>query len=212
MPRNTFHKRASALEDEFFHRIDQKLVERLRQQHDREVDENALTIATGIADRSLLDELISLEITSKSLIAFSLFPAIYVAWADGHVETAERKAVLKSATQLGVISESAAYQLLQSWLRTKPSPELFRAWVDFIHALRPTLSPKAFRELHEGVIGRSRKVAGAAGGIFGIHKVAKSEHAAIEKLHTVFADANAECPMSAAAVPKVDQCSTNMDH
>ena len=196
MPRNAFHKRASALEDEFFHRVDQELIERMRQQHDREVDEDALTIATGISDRSLLDELINLKITSESLIAFSLFPAIYVAWADGHVEVAERKAVLKAAGQLGVIPESVAFELLQSWLNTKPSTQLFRAWVDFIHALRPTLSVKGFRELHEGVIGRARKVAGAAGGILGIHKVAQSEQAAIEKLHTVFADANAECPSS----------------
>ena len=197
MPRNTFHKRASALEDEFFHRVDQKLIERLRQQHDREVDEDALTIATGISDRSLLDELINLKITSKSLIAFSLFPAIYVAWADGHVEIAERKAVLKAARQLGVTPESAAFELLQSWLSTKPSAQLFRAWGDFIHALRPTLSVKGFRELHEGVVRRARVVANAAGGIFGVHKVAPSEQAAIDKLHAVFADANADHPSSA---------------
>lgn len=196
MPRNAFDKRASALEDEFFHRVDQKLIERLHQQHDREVDEDALTIATGISDRNLLDELINLKITSKSLIAFSLFPVIYVAWADGHVEVAERKNVLEAARRLGVIPESAAFELLESWLSTKPSAELFRAWVDFIHALRPTLSVKGFRELHEGVIERSREVAGAAGGILGIHKAAQSEQAAIEKLHTVFADANAECPAS----------------
>ncbi len=192
MPHNVFHKRASALENEFFHRVNQKLVAELQQQQTQEVDENALTIATGIADRSVLDELISVQVTSKTLIAFSLFPAIYVAWADGHVETAEREAVLKSAEHLGVSPASPGYELLQSWLYEKPSVELFRAWEDFIHAIRPTLSVKGFRDLHEGMTRRVRKVAEAAGGILGVHKISQGEEAAIEELNAVFADASAK--------------------
>ncbi len=197
MPRNAFHKRASALEDEFFHQVDQKLIERLRERHDREVDEDALTIATGIADRHVLDELLDVQITSRTLMAFSLFPAIYVAWADGHVETAEREAVLRSAKHLGVIPESDAYELLKLWLSTKPSTELFLAWVDYVRALRPALSVRGFRELHEGVIKRAQRVARAAGGFIGFHKVSKAEQATIDELHAVFADANADDSSSA---------------
>jgi len=158
-----------------------------------------LTIATGIVDRSVLDELIRVQISPKTLTAFSLFPAVYVAWADGHVEAAEREAVLKSAENLGVSPASPAYELLQSWLHEKPSVELFRAWEGFIHAVRPTLSAKGFLELQNGVTSRARKVAAAAGGILGVHKVSTGEEAAIEALDVVFADANAKSSASTEA-------------
>ncbi|MEZ6132466.1 MAG: hypothetical protein R3C59_27700 [Planctomycetaceae bacterium] len=189
MPRDIFRNRASALEDEFFHRVDQELIARLKQKEQQEADEDALTIATGITDRTVLDELLSVQITPQTLLAFQLFPAIHVAWASGYIQRAEREAVLKAAEHLGVVPETPAWELLQSWLQKKPSAELFEAWTDFIHALRPTMSVTAFRELHETSMTRARKVAETSGGILGIHRVSADEEARLADLEAVFADA-----------------------
>ena len=190
MPRNAFNQRASALEDEFFHRIDQQLILKLKKQHELEEDEIALTVATGIEDKEILRELTDVQITPKTLMAFSLYPSIHVAWASGRVERPEREAVLKGAENAGVVPGSPAHFLLQSWLERKPSAELFKVWKDFIHATRPVMSDVAFRELHAAAARRAKDIAEAAGGFLGFNRISKAECAAITELEAVFKDAS----------------------
>lgn len=189
-----FHKRATALEDAFFHEVDQQLILKLEETRQLEADEDALTVASGIVDRAVLDELLNAQITPKTLVAFSLFPAVHVAWADGHIEIEERKAILKAAEQQGIEADSPACELLHSWLKKKPSEELFQAWKSFIHAVHPTLSAEGYQEMRESAMNRAQKIAEAAGGFLGLHKVSDSETAAIKELDTVFDDLEAPEP------------------
>ena len=192
MPQNTFHRRAQTLENEFFHRVDQELVVKLQERHQLESDEDALTIACGIVDRDLLDELLAADITPKTLAAFSLFPAVYVAWANDSVELAEKEALLQAADSVGLSKGTPAHQLLECWLQQRPAQKLVTAWNDFIHAARPTVSAVGFRELHEAAMKRAHQIAEAAGGILGIGCVSAKENAALAELEAVFAEAEAE--------------------
>lgn len=194
MSKDTFHRRAQSLENRFFHQVDQELIVKLQEQHQRETDEDALTIASGIVDRQLLDELLAADITPQTLTALSLFPAVYVAWANGYVEHAEHKAVLQAAHSFGLSESGPAYKLLETWLQREPSKELFTAWKDFIHASRGTLSVTAFRELHEAAMKRAHQIAEAAGGILGFGCVSAKEKNALAELDAVFADAATEEP------------------
>lgn len=189
MPQNAFHRRGQTLENEFFHRVDQELVVKLQERHQLEADEDALTIACGIVDRDLLDELLAADITPKTLAAFSLFPAVYVAWANGYVELAEKEALLQAADSVGLSKGTPAHQLLECWLQQKPAQKLVTAWKDFIHAARPTVSAAGFRELHEAAMKRAHQIAEAAGGILGIGCVSAKEKAALAELEAVFAEA-----------------------
>lgn len=197
MPRSAFNRRAQILEDRFFHQVDQELIVKLQEQNQFEADEDALTIACGIVDRKLLDELLAVEITPKTLAAFSLFPAVYVAWSDGHVEVAEQQAVLQAAHDHGLCKGTPAHQLLECWLQRKPATELVSAWKGFIHAARPTLSAEAFQELHEAAIKRAKMIAETAGGILGIGRVSAKEKRALAELESVFVDAASEQPSAA---------------
>lgn len=198
MPRNAFDQRASALEDEFFYRVDQQLILKLHREHELKDDQAALTAATGIEDQAILDELTGVQITPKTLMAFSLFPSIHVAWSNGRVETPERDAVLKGAENTGVSPNTPAYELLQSWLQRKPSAELFKAWKDFIRASRPVMSAAAFGEMHKASIQRTQEIAAAAGGFLGFNKVSPEEKAAIAELEAVFVEAESLPPAASA--------------
>ena len=189
MPHNAFRKQASALENEFFQEVEEELMIELYQRSATDGAADTVANVTGIADKNVLDELQSVQITPKTLMAFSLFPAIHVAWADGNVESAEKAALLKSAEQLGLVSTSPAFRLLQSWLCRKPAEELFHAWTKFVHAARPVLSDAAFQELRSAATKRARGIAEAAGGLLGFHKVSKAEEAAIAEMEAVFAHA-----------------------
>lgn len=193
-----FSQRASVLENEFYHRVDQELIARLQKQHQLEADEDALCMATGIIDRKLLDELLKAEITPKTLIAFSLFPAVFVAWSDGHVEIAEREAILQAAHGMGIIETSPAHQLLETWLKKRPTDDLVVAWKDFIHAIHSTITVTAFRELRDAAMKRALHVAEAAGGILNILSVSAEEKAAIAELESAFNEAAAADSESAS--------------
>lgn len=189
MSKHVFERRAQAFENEFFHRADQQLVAKLQEQHRLECDEDALAIASGIVDRETLDELLAINITPKTLAAFALFPAVHVAWANGPVQRPEREAVLRAAHDQGISDESPAHQLLDSWLKRKPSAELFSAWKDFIHAIRPTISLAAFQELRDAAMKRAHDIAEAAGGLMNVLSVSPKEKATLEQLDAVFAHA-----------------------
>lgn len=189
MARGAFDRRGSALEDEFFHRVDQELILRLKEKKQHQLEEDSLKRATGIADRQVLEELRKAEITPETLVAFSILPAVFVAWADGHVDTAERKAILRAAKEQGIFAVSPSHELLDSWLKSGLSEQLITVWKDFIHAVRPTISDTAFRELRHSALGRAEAISRAAGGFLGIASVSQAEKSALTELNEVFDDA-----------------------
>ena len=151
--------------------------------------EDVAALTTGIVNWKVWDELQQKEITPKTLMAFSLFPAIHVAWANGRVEEAEKQAILNAAEKLGVAPASPAFVLLESWLSGEPDAKLFDAWKQFVVAIQPSLSADAFQQLREAAIHRARTIAEAAGGMLGLHKVSRAESAAIAELESAFSPA-----------------------
>jgi hypothetical protein len=189
MPEDHFRSQANLFEQTFYADTNHSIVIELQQQFTLDTLEETIAAATGIVAREVVQELLALEITPMTLMAFSLFPAIHVAWADGHIEAAEQADILKSAERLGIIESSPTFSLLESWLSTEPSDELFAAWKSFIHSARPVLSDVAFFELRDAAIKRAQHVARAAGEVLAFHNVSKKEQAAIGELAAVFAEA-----------------------
>lgn len=181
-----FVAQAEMLEREFYRGIDRELIIEVQQCIEQNGEEGAWTFP-GLSGLKVLSELQAAEITPKTLMAFSLFPSIYVAWSDDNLANKEKEAILKAAESTGVISGSPAYGLLDSWLNRKPTPELFAAWKDFVVAIRPSLSESAFQELRDAAIRRARNVAEIAGGILGLFRISQVEEKALEDLDQVFA-------------------------
>lgn len=194
MKPNLHSKRAETLENEFFYRMDQDLIAKLHEKNLLEQEENELIIMTGISDKEVLGELIEVGISPKTLLAFSLFPAIYVAWADGVMELNEQKAILKAAENQGMQKDSTSLHLIENWLKEKPSRKLRLAWEDFIHAMRPNLTSDAFEEMRESVLEIAHNIAESAGGLMGFQSISEAETTALQNLDDVFDDASEEKP------------------
>lgn len=188
MSQSSFEAQATMLEREFYGGIDRELIVQVQEHLEQTVDAPA-TAFPGISNQRILSELQSAEITPKTLMAFALFPSIYVAWSDGDLAEKEKNAILKAAETVGVISGSPAFGLLNSWLNKKPAEELFAAWKEFVIAVRPALSDVAFQELRDAATTRARDVAAAAGGMLGVFKISASEEKALTDLEQVFAEA-----------------------
>lgn len=181
-----FSQRGRALEEAFFSKRNQDLLQKLRADLEGQERKKQLAEVSGIREDSVLTSLVEAGVTPEAFTAVTLIPLILVAWADDFVDAHERKAILKAAQQEGICEEDAACQLLESWIREKPDDKLLGAWKAYIAALRRTLAPESIEEIKEKIVRRARRVARAAGGILGVATVTKAEQEVISALESAF--------------------------
>lgn len=184
---DALHQRAKSLEDAFFHERDKELIAALERKYTAEETEKLLAAATGIADTLALQEVTRVQAGAQVLAAMVLLPLVEVAWCDGAVTPEEKKAILKAANELGIGTESHAYQLLFHWLDKRPSADALSKWKEYVRAICATLSSDTVYKLKQGVIGRAEQIAQAAGGILGFgNKVSAAERANLDELAAAF--------------------------
>lgn len=186
MAEEVFEDRRKALEEAFFKKQNQALLDRLRQAAQRESAQREIAQATGIKDPQVLARLVNLGFNAASLLAFALVPPVEVAWADGTVNEEERKTILARAAE-EIQPGTAAHQMIASWLEHRPPRELFDAWAAFTRALCAGLSQADREWLAQKTLGRSAEVAEAAGGVLGLvlHK-SRGEAEVIQRIEEAF--------------------------
>lgn len=179
--------RKRALEEEFFRKQEQALLAQLRAAQAQESALEALATATGVQDRAVLQTLLSLGITSDTLLALGLVPLVAVAWADGTLADRERQAIVSGLGAAGIVADSPAGQLVQTWLASPPPASMLEAWTSYTAALAAALPPAERTQLRDSVLGRARAVAEAAGGFLGFgNRVSPAEEALLQRLASAF--------------------------
>ncbi|MFV2071128.1 MAG: hypothetical protein ACC742_00565 [Thermoanaerobaculales bacterium] len=184
--RSGLRAKAKALEDSFFARENERLLVELREHAIQEEKRQTMRLVLELENDEILDRLMELDLAPETMIAFGLVPLVEVAWADGVIQQPEREAILKAAMERGVESDSPTCRLLESWLTTKPGPELLDTWKGYIEGLAESLSEESLDELRQRVMGRARAVAVAAGGFLGVATISKEEQAKLEELEWAF--------------------------
>ncbi len=179
-------KRGKALEDAFFRRVDQELLRELQLRFNEEQEKRKLANVCEVIDQQTLKALYQIGIRAETVMAISLVPLVWIAWADGRIEAHEREAILKVAEQHECPSGSAAYRLLELWLAKPPSEGLLTAWENYIVDLGKELPSGSLRHLGDNILSRARQVAKAAGGVFGIGGISKKEEAVLNEIGAVF--------------------------
>ncbi len=186
MTTDIFQVREKALEYEFFHKVDERLLQRLRQNMEFAKRRLALADATGIGDEAVLNELVELDISSETVFALSLFPLVWVAWADGRMDHRQRQAILDAAHSTGHERDTASHQLIETWLDHKPDAKLQTAWKDYVHFVCQSVSDATRQSLKEDVLGRARQVAEAVSFIYGFHRVEEVQDAILREIEKAF--------------------------
>jgi hypothetical protein len=180
--------RRNALEEEFFAKHNQRLLQQFRETMAAKAKHDALAAASGITDAAVLEQLAAADVSSETLAALSLVPLVEVAWADGTLDAQERSALLAAAEHAGLDKESVSYQLLDEWFRERPPPKLLDAWKAYVASLSRTLDVQANQALKQDLLGRARMVAEAAGGFLGLGKrISSAEQAVLTELEHAFA-------------------------
>lgn len=180
-------KRGRALEDEFFYRVDQKLMADMKVKLAAEAQREELKAACHWADDSLIETLSSAGVTTESLLALSLVPLVHVAWADGTMDTKERDAILKAAAEKDCQEGTVAHQLLDSWLHVAPPAALFEAWKEYAAGLVSTLDADVKADLQRRMVGHAESVARAVGGFLGLAAISAKEQAVLDQIKAALA-------------------------
>jgi hypothetical protein len=187
MPKDFLEDRKKALEDSFFAKQNEKLLEQLRAKQRKKAAREGLAEISGVHDHAVLDQLVDLDIEPVTWTAISLIPLVEVAWADGRMEEKERRAVLAAAEANGVFVDSPSYALLQGWLERRPDARLFQTWGEYIVHLCSKLGEPEKQRLKAEILGRARSVAEATGGILGMgNKVSPEEAVILSELEKAF--------------------------
>jgi len=189
MSGDAFDKRRQALEEEFFKKHNQKLVDKLRGELDKKHTREELAELTGIRDPGVLDTLMSLNVDKTTFAAFGLYPLVEVAWADGKVDDKEREAFIRAAAEHGITPGSIAHTALQSFLAQTPREEARKAWYAWAAELNPKLDAAERKKVREGLLKRARAIAEASGGFLGLgSKISANEQKVLDAIAKAFPD------------------------
>jgi tellurite resistance protein len=182
---DSFRKREQALEDEFFHRVDEKLRQQLREKMEREEAREMLVKVTRFKKPELLDHLLDAGINASSIPALTMLPSIFVAWADGQVSEEERQTVIREAFGLGVDPQQVSFQLIEGWLQHRPPQSMWELWREYAEGVRQSMGVESARQLLGEIHELATAVAKASGGHFGFGKISKAEQKLLDEIQAV---------------------------
>jgi hypothetical protein len=188
MTTGAMDRRRKALEEDFFAKKNQQLLDKLKETFDRDVTRESLRAATGIMDPAVLDRLIALRVSGETMAAFALYPLVEVAWADGKLDRAEHAAILAAAANAGVAKGSPAYQMLENRMAEGPIEAARKVWREYAQDLAGRLAPAERRLVREDLLKRARAVAEASGGVLGFGKVSAKEQSVLDVITAAFPD------------------------
>jgi len=184
---HSLEERGRALENQFFDKENKAKISAMKDKLEAQKTREELRKASGMSDDAVLEKLVELGLRANTIAALSLVPLIAVAWADGEIQDNERTAILQGAHGKGLEEGTDGYELLQTWLKSKPGEELFEAWESYIKALAGQLNEEQNRLLKNQIVGFAKMVATSAGGILGFGKVSGSEEKMLERIDAAFA-------------------------
>jgi hypothetical protein len=181
-----FGDRRKSLEEAFFKDRDRQLMEKLRGELSALEEKKQLAHVSGIVEERVLANLVKAGVKAETLAAVTLIPIVEVAWSDGSVTPEERDAVLNAAAKQDVKPDTAAYEMLRSWLKDRPDSHVIAAWKDYVREASRLMPKETVAEMKRAMIDRATRVAEAAGGFLGLATISKAERAAIDEFAKAF--------------------------
>jgi hypothetical protein len=178
--KDKFAQREHWLEEEYFGKKNQELIERLRERRARETDRQKMAEMMGVDDQDILEALQDLGYTSETIPLLHIVPLVEVAWAEGGAADREREMIFKIAEARGVQPDSVAHEILSHWLENKPSERFFENSLRAIRLVFDLLPEEQRLAGRRDLIAYCSQIASAvASGIFGRGGMNEEERALI---------------------------------
>ena len=164
MTKDIFHERALGEEAQYFRKLDEKLLLKMRERAALEEVAQALAEKLRVDNPELVNRVLDLGLTRDTGTAILLAPLVQVAWAEGSVSRREREVVLELAASRGVEPGSGAHAQLEAWLGRRPSDALFETALEVMKAGLAVLPDDEREERVRQIVDACKRVAEATGG------------------------------------------------
>ena len=172
-------------EDEYFQKAEQQHQDRKSRESERQVAEQLLAKASGIADPDLLSELQELGYTHETAPLLTVVPLVQVAWQSGWVRPRERELILATAHDQGVTGVSFAYRRLMQWMDDRPPQQFFQKTLELIRRWLTSLPEEEQQARKQELLSNCLQIASASGGMLGFgSKISRAECRILQEFST----------------------------
>src|SRR5262245_13723111 len=128
--KDAFDELRKAKEEEYFHKKENELLEKLRQRGAADAERRKLGEELKTSDPQALADLQELGYRAETVQLLFVVPLIYAAWADGSITQRERSLILELAK-----ADGPARRQLTQWLEERPPREFFERSFRVIQSL-----------------------------------------------------------------------------
>jgi ADP-ribose pyrophosphatase YjhB (NUDIX family) len=180
--KDVFAERGRSLEDEYFRKREQELIEKMRQRAEDEAARRRLAERTGVADDEILRDLQALGYSHETVMLLHLVPLVMVAWGEGSVSDHERALIVQAARSRGIEAGSPADAQLASWLAHRPSEDFFDKTLRAIAAMLNARPADERDATQRDLLSYCTAIASASGGILGFGKVSEEERQLLARI------------------------------
>ena len=179
---NVLGSRQRGLEEEYFRKKEQELIEKLRRRGEEETQRRRLAERAGVADEEVLKDLQALGYTPETVMLLHLVPLVQMAWAEGGVSDSERKLIMDAVRSRGIEETSAAGRQLTAWLTSRPSDAFFETTLRVIGAILQVRPADERATSQRDLVAYCTAIASASGGILGFGKVSDEERQLLARI------------------------------
>jgi tellurite resistance protein len=173
--RDAFAERGRSLEEEYFHRKEREVIDKMRVRAAADEQRRRLGEKAGVADEEVLNDLQALGYTPETVMMLYLVPVIQTAWAEGGISPRERDLIVKAARSRGITEGTPCDQQLNMWLSTRPSEEMFEKSLRAIRTLLQAQPENVREDSEKNLLSLATAIASASGGIVGFRAVSPEE-------------------------------------
>lgn len=174
--KDAFAQREHWLEEEYFRKRNQELLDQIHQQQELEMEREHMAEAIGVHDPDLLGALQKLGFHEDTLQLLHLVPLIQVAWAEDSIAEYERDRILQFAFIHGIKPGTTTFQQLTKWLLEKPSEQFFESSLHAIGIVFESLPPEQREISRKNLISYCNQIAASVGRrLLGLPEIPKEE-------------------------------------
>ena len=180
--KDIFAERERWLEEEYFRKQNQLLVEKMRQRQAQEDDRRRLAEITGLKDEDAVTALQELGYSSETVELLHMLPLVEVAWSGGAITDKHRQAITKIARARGIAEYSESDKKLAQWMDEKPSEHLFEASLQTTRLMLEALPPEEREHSRDDLLAHCNQIAHAIYGRIWGHEIIHDEEMMIARI------------------------------